>query len=164
VENKTAKENLCKEAQIRGIDSNRLIFAERIPLKEHLVRLRLADLFLDTFPYNAGATASNALRVGLPLITRSGKSFASRYGASLLSALGVPELITNSTEEFENLAVKLALRQELLSSIKEKLTNNLDKYPLFDTTKFTRSIESAFSAMYERSQNQLNPDHIYISG
>jgi predicted O-linked N-acetylglucosamine transferase (SPINDLY family) len=163
VENKTAKENLCKEAQIRGIDSNRLIFAERIPLKEHLVRLRLADLFLDTFPYNAGATASNALRVGLPLITRSGKSFASRYGASLLSALGVPELITNSTEEFENLAVKLALRQELLSSIKEKLTNNLDKYPLFDTTKFTRSIESAFSAMYERSQNQLNPDHIYIS-
>jgi len=163
VENQTSKENLCKEAQIRGIDPNRLIFAERVLLKEHLARQRLADLFLDTFPYNAGATASSALRVGLPLVTRSGKSFASRYGASLLTALGVPELITSSTEEFENLAIELAMRPELRHSIKEKLTNNLGKYPLFDTIKFTRSIESAFSAMHLRSQNQLDPDHIYIS-
>jgi predicted O-linked N-acetylglucosamine transferase (SPINDLY family) len=162
-ENKTATENLCKEAKIRGIDPNRLIFAERLPLKEHLVRLSLADLFLDTFPYNAGATASNALRVELPLITRAGKSFVSRYGASLLTALGVHELITNSAEEFERLAIELAMRPELLNSIKEKLSNNLSKYPLFDTIKFTRTIESAFSAMHKRSQNQLHPDHIYIS-
>ena len=163
VENQNSKENLRKEAQIRGIDPNRLIFAERVLLDEHLARQRLADLFLDTFPYNAGATASSALRVGLPLVSLSGKSFASRYGASLLTALGIPELITSSTEEFESLAIELGLRPELMYSVKEKLTNNLDKYPLFDTIKFTRSIESAFSAMFERLQNQLHPDHIYIS-
>jgi predicted O-linked N-acetylglucosamine transferase (SPINDLY family) len=163
VENEISKENLRKEAQIRGVDPGRLIFAERILLKEHLARQRLADLFLDTFPYNAGATASSALRVELPLITRSGKSFASRYGASLLTALGIPELITNSTEEFEYRAIELAMNPELLHSIKEKLAHNLVKYPLFDTIKFTRSIESAFHEMHERSQNQLQPDHIYIS-
>lgn len=163
VDNQTAKESLCKEAIMRGINSNRLIFASKIPLEEHLARQRLADLFLDTFPYNAGATGSNALRVGLPLITRSGNSFASRYSASLLIAVGLQELITNTTEEFELLAVELATCPNLLLSVKEKLLNNVIKYPLFNTTIFARNIESAFIAMYQRAQDQLPPSHIFVS-
>jgi predicted O-linked N-acetylglucosamine transferase (SPINDLY family) len=163
VDNTTAKSNLETEAKSRGIDSSRLIFASKIPLNEHLARLRLANLFLDTFPYNAGATASNSLSMSLPIITRSGESFASRYGASLLTAIGAPELITKSADEFESLAVNLATHPEKLASIKRKLEFNLKTYPLFDTHRFTRNIESAYQAMYKRFQNNLLPDHIFIA-
>lgn len=163
VDNATAQANLRQEAKNRGIDPNRLVFATKIPLAEHLSRQRLADIFLDTFPYNAGATASNALRVGLPVITRSGESFASRYGSSLLHAVGMPELVTETIEEFESLAIDLATHPSRLAVIKDKLSNNLNAFPLFDTTRFARSLESAFVEMYQRSQSQLSPNHIFAS-
>lgn len=163
VDNATAQANLKNEAKNCGIDPSRLVFASKVPLIEHLARQRLADLFLDTFPYNAGATASNALRVGLPVITRQGSSFASRYGASLLNAVGLPELITGSVEEFESLAIALAKDPDRLATVKHKLTSNLVTYPLFDTPRFVRSLESAFTEMYQRMQHGQSPDHIFIS-
>ena len=162
VDNETAKTNLRKEAAHRGVDPARLIFANKLPLNEHLSRQRLADLFLDTYPYNAGATATNALRVGLPLITRSGDSFASRYGTSILNAVGLPELVTNSAEAFESLAVELATNRQLYTSIKGKLHHNLPNCTLYDTQRFTKSIESAFTQMHQRLCHNLNSEHIYV--
>ena len=107
-DNESAERNLRKEAQARGIDPARLVFAGRLPLEDHLARHRLADLFLDTLPYNAHTTASDALWTGLPVITRLGKSFAGRVAASLLNAIGLPELVTHSIEDYEALALRLA--------------------------------------------------------
>lgn len=163
VDNATAESNLRKEAKNRGIDPIRLVFASKIPLAEHLSRLRLADIFLDTFPYNAGATASNALRVGLPLITMTGESFPSRYGASILNAIGMTELIAETTDEFEFLAIDLATHPERLAKIKDKLANNLKTTSLFDTVRFTKSLESAFMEMHHRSNCGLPSDHIFVS-
>lgn len=157
-------DNLRREAENRGLPSRRLVFAERLPLEEHLARQKLADLFLDTNPYNAGATASNALRVGLPVLTRAGEAFVARMGASLLHAVGVPELITNSDEEYEDLAVELATNRAKQASLRRKLADNLPTCRLFDPERFTRNLEAAYAAMYERSQNGLPPDHIDVSG
>jgi len=161
-DNKTAAKNLRKEAQQRGIDASRLIFAERMPLADHLARHRLADLFLDTLPYNAHTTASDALWAGLPVLTQIGETFAGRVAGSLLNAIDVPELITHSREEYEALAVELALNHEKLMDIKEKLTRNRLTTPLFDTALFARHIEAAYEAMYQRYQAGLPPDHIEI--
>ncbi|MBZ6075087.1 tetratricopeptide repeat protein [Microvirga puerhi] len=161
--NKAAVKNLRLEAEKRAVDPDRLIFANRTPLEDHLARLKLADLFLDTHPYNAGATASNALRVGLPVLTRAGKSFASRIGASLLTATRLPELIANSDEEYTALAVRLACEPSLLTTIKSKLAQNLATCPLFDTERFTQNMEAAYEAAYTRYHNGLVPDHIDLS-
>ena len=158
----SAKTNLTKEIVRRGIDSNRLIFGERLSMPEYLARYQVADLFLDTHPYNAGTTASDALRMGLPVLTYIGNSFASRMAASLLNAVNLPELITNTQEQYESLAVELATNPEKLRIIKDKLVNNLSTAPLYDTPLFTRNLESAYLAMYERHQNRLDPDHIYV--
>jgi protein O-GlcNAc transferase len=117
-DNSWVAENLKKEAKKQGITPNRLVFAERLPLSEHLARHRQADLFLDTFPYNAHTTASDALWAGLPVLTLMGESFASRVAASLLNAIGLPELITSSQEEYEALAIELALNPKKLADIK----------------------------------------------
>jgi predicted O-linked N-acetylglucosamine transferase (SPINDLY family) len=161
-DNSLAVANLRKEAQGRGIDPQRLVFAERIPLAEHLARHRLADLFLDTLPYNAHTTASDALWAGLPVLTQIGPTFAGRVAASLLNAIGLPELIARSREQYESIAIELAQNRERLESIKEKLARHRLTTPLFNTRLFTRHIEAAYEAMYRRYHRGLPPDHIEI--
>jgi predicted O-linked N-acetylglucosamine transferase (SPINDLY family) len=161
--NETATRNLRMEAKVRGIDPERVVFAERLPAPEHLARHRLADLFLDTLPYNAHTTASDALWAGLPVLTQIGGTFAGRVAASLLTAIDLRELITTTAHDYEQLAIELATNSEKLSRIKAKLANNRLSAPLFDTQLFTRHIETAYRAMYERHQQGLSPDHIYLS-
>jgi protein O-GlcNAc transferase len=156
--NASAPDNLRREAERRGVSAERLIFAPKTRLNEdHLARLRLADLFLDTLYYNAHATACDALWAGLPVLTCAGSTFASRVAGSLLSAVGLPELITCSLAEYEALALKLARDPALLGSIREKLARNRETYPLFDTARFTRHIEAAYIGMWERSQRGEPP-------
>jgi predicted O-linked N-acetylglucosamine transferase (SPINDLY family) len=152
-----AASNLRAEAQRRGIDDSRLIFAERIPSALYLARFRMADLFLDTFPCSAHTTASDALRSGVPLLTRMGRSFASRVAGSILHTLELPELITTTVEAFECRAVQLASAPVQLAEIKNKVAEAVRNSPLFDTAKFARHIEAAYSAMYERYQSGLPP-------
>ena len=161
-ENKWAEDNLKLEAKARGIDISRLVFAGRISTEEYLARYKVCDLFLDTFPYNAGTTASDALWTGLPVLTLMGKSFASRVAASLLNAIDLPELIANTQEEYEELAIELAMNPQKLADIKLKLANNRLSTPLFDTPLFTKNLEAAYIKMYERYQDDLQPDHISI--
>jgi protein O-GlcNAc transferase len=156
-DNESAERNLRKEAQARGINPARLVFAGRLPLEDHLARHRLADLFLDTLPYNAHTTASDALWVGLPLLTREGTAFAGRVAASLLNAIGLPELVTHGIEDYEALALKLARDPALLAEIKAKLARNRNIYPLFDTERFRRYIEAAYLQMWEIWQRGEQP-------
>jgi predicted O-linked N-acetylglucosamine transferase (SPINDLY family) len=160
--NSFAIENLKQEAVKHGIDENRLIFASFMTTKDHLKRIQSADLFLDTLPYNAHTTASDALRVGLPVLTRIGESFTSRVASSLLNGVNLPELITTSQEEYEALAIELATNPKKYKSLKDKLINNLPEAPLYDTSLFTRHIESAYKTMYERHHEGLEPENIYV--
>jgi predicted O-linked N-acetylglucosamine transferase (SPINDLY family) len=161
-DNLWAVENLKKEAEKQGVAPNRLVFAELLPLSAHLARHRQADLFLDTLPYNAHTTASDALWAGLPVISLMGKSFASRVAASLLNAIGLPELITSTQEEYEVLAIDLALNPNKLADIKLRLTNNRLTTPLFDTPLFTKNLEIAYIKMVERYRADLEPEHIIV--
>ena len=161
-DNASVASNLRKEAAVREISAERLIFANRIPLPEHLARHKLADLFLDTLPYNAHTTASDALWAGLPVLTCLGETFAGRVGASLLNAIRLPELITTTPEAYEQMAIDLASHPEKMAVIKRKLADNRLTTPLFDTALFTKHIEAAYAAMYERYQAGLAPDHIVV--
>ena len=154
--------NLRKEAIARDISADRLVFAKRMPLSDHLARHRLADLFLDTLPYNAHTTASDALWAGLPVLTCLGETFAGRVAASLLNAVRLPELITTTLEAYEKMAIDLATHPEKLAAIKRKLVENRLTTPLFDTKLFTKHIEAAYAAMFERYQVGLAPDYIVI--
>ena len=162
-DNPTAAINLRKEVEARGIKKERLIFAGRLPLAEHLARHRLADLFLDTLPCNAHTTASDALWAGLPVLTCVGEAFASRVAASLLNAVNLPELITQTQAEYEALAIEMALQPEKLEAIKAKLQFNRLAEPLFDCKLFTKHIEDAYTQMYERYHADLLPAHIYVN-
>ena len=144
--------NLRAEAIRRGIAPERLIFAPHVSLDEHLARHRQADLFLDTLPYNAHATASDALWAGLPVLTCLGSAFAGRVAASLLHAVGLPELVTHSLQEYEQRALDLATTPTLLAGIRAKLANNRTTNALFDTDRFRRHVESAYVTMWERVQ------------
>lgn len=148
-DNATAARNLQIEATKRGVDPSRLVFAERMPLDEHLARHRLADLFLDTWPCNAHTTASDALWAELPLLTRSGRSFAARVAASLLAAVGLDDLITSSDHDYEELAVALAMDKERLYCIRTRLSSNRHTYPLFDCERFTKHLESAYQRLID---------------
>jgi predicted O-linked N-acetylglucosamine transferase (SPINDLY family) len=161
-ENPWAVENLRAEAARRGIAPQRLVFASSLPVDEHLARHRLADLFLDTLPYNAHTTASDALRAGLPVLTRTGDTFASRVAASLLRATGLPELITATESEYEELAVDLAHNPPRLQALRQRLQQNRPAAPLFDCASFTRHLESAYTAIVNRYHAGLPPDHIQI--
>ena len=130
---------------------------ERAKLGEHLARHSLADLFLDTLPYNAHTTASDALWAGVPVLTCQGKAFAGRVAASLLQAVGLPELVTHTLDDYESLARNLATDRQRLTAIREKLARNRLICPLFDADRFRRHIESAFSAMWEIRQRGENP-------
>jgi predicted O-linked N-acetylglucosamine transferase (SPINDLY family) len=158
-----AKSNLRKEAKQLGADPDRLVFAGRVSsLSGHLARHRLADLFLDTLPYNAHTTASDALWAGLPVVTQIGNSFAGRVAASLLHAVGLPELITPTREDYEALAIDLALDKQKLQGVRDTLQKNRLKTPLFDAALYTKHLEAAYEAMYQRYQAGLSPDHIDI--
>jgi protein O-GlcNAc transferase len=157
-----AIENLRREASLRGIDPDRLIFAPNMSLPDHLARHRLASLFLDTLPYNAHTTASDALWAGLPVLTQAGETFAGRVASSLLTAIGLPELITGTPQAYEALAIELAAHPQKLAAIKDKLAANRQTAPLFNTELFAKHIETAYTAMYKRSRARLPPDHISI--
>ena len=145
-----AEENLRREVQARGVAAARLVFAPFTAAAEnHLARLKLADLFLDTLPYNAHATAGDALWAGLPVLSCKGTTFAGRVAASLLHAAGLPELVTESLAAYEALALKLAREPQALASLKTKLAANRSTHPLFDTARFTRNLEAAYVQMWE---------------
>jgi predicted O-linked N-acetylglucosamine transferase (SPINDLY family) len=161
--NPAAARNLRKEAEKRGVSADRLVFAARAKHEDHLARHRLADMFLDTLPYNAHTTASDALWAGLPVLTCLGNAFAGRVGASLLNAVGLPELVAHSLQDYEALALKLAQDPGLLASLKEKLGRNRTTHPLFDTKRFTRYLETAYRVMWERQQRNERPASFAVS-
>ena len=155
--------NLRAAAAQRGIDPGRLIFARRVPsVADHLARQRTADLFLDTWPFNAHTTASDALTAGLPVLTCAGQTLAGRVAASLLTAVGLPELITTTTQQYEALAVQLATQPRELDALRRKLLANRPSARLFDTERFTRALESAFVRVYEHSQAGRSPEHVLV--
>jgi protein O-GlcNAc transferase len=161
--NGTAVSNLRKEAVAAGVDPDRLVFADRLPSSaDHLARHRSADLFLDTLPFNAHTTASDALWAGLPVLTQIGEAFAGRVAASLLTAVGLPELIVQTPEQFESLAIELATNRELLAAIKGRLAQNRLTKPLFDTGSYTKHLEAAYKTMYQRTQKGLRPEHFRV--
>jgi predicted O-linked N-acetylglucosamine transferase (SPINDLY family) len=141
--------NLKKAAQAHGIPAERLVFAKYEPKAQHLARHRLANLFLDTIFYNAHTTASDALWAGLPLITCLGNTFAARVAASLLTAVGLPELITTNLEDYTKLAINLAKSPQRMQQLCKKLADNRLSQPLFDTPRFTRNLERAYLAMWD---------------
>jgi len=157
-----ARKNIISEASARGVAEERLVFAERLDLPEHLARHRLADLFLDTFYVNAHTTASDALWAELPVLTCIGGTFAARVAASLLHALGLPELVTDSHASYEALAVELATNPQKLSAIKMKLSKNRLAESLFNTPLYTRHLEAAYVEMWKRYQAGRVPEHIHI--
>ncbi|MBS1188067.1 MAG: repeat-containing protein [Burkholderiaceae bacterium] len=154
--------NLRREAEKQGVSGERLVFASFMSLPEHLARHRVADLFLDTLPYNAHTTASDALWAGLPVLTCMGASFASRVAASLLTAVQLPEMIVQSQQEYVQRAIELASQPHRLAEIRRKLEHNRLTTPLFDTALFTTHIEAAYAAMLERYQADLPPEHIVV--
>jgi predicted O-linked N-acetylglucosamine transferase (SPINDLY family) len=148
--NGPATDNLRREAAARGVDPDRLVFAQKLELlSEHLARYRAADLFLDTLPYNAHTTASDALWAGLPVLTCLGATFAGRVAASLLHAVGLPDLVTTSIDEYEALAGKLASDPAELAAIRQKLEQNRLTQPLYNTERFCRHIEAAYTTMWD---------------
>ena len=159
-ENMTVRKNLLIEFEVRGIDDSKIIFTERLPREEYLARFRIADLFLDTSPYNAGATASDALWAGLPVLTFTGKSFSSRMGSSLLNSIGLSELVGSNQQEYESIAIDLGKNIEKLEEIKGRLAKNRLTMPLFDVILFTRNLEAAYEKVYARYQDGLLPEHI----
>ena len=162
-ENPAAVDNLRRHAAARGVAPERLIFAPRLKLPEHLARHRLADLFLDTLPYNAGTMASDALWAGLPILTCAGESFAARMAGSVLGAVGLPELVTGNLADYEALALALARDPHRLAAIREKLGRNRETCPLFDTDRFCRHLESAYETMWQRSQRGEPPASFAIA-
>jgi protein O-GlcNAc transferase len=155
--------NLRREALSRGVDPQRLIFAGRIPYADHLARLQCADLFLDTLPFNAGTTASDALWAGVPVLTCTGEAMAARMAGSLLAALGLPELITHRLDEYEALALKLATAPALLKELRGRLALNRQTAPLFDSERLCRHLESAYVSMWRRSESGKAPESFAVS-
>ena len=148
--NELVKANLIREAELRGVSRERLIFAQRKErLEDHLARHQLADLFLDTLPYNAHTTTSDSLWAGLPVLTCLGSTFSGRVAASLLYAIGLNELVVNSLDEYESLAIRLVNEPEYLSNIKLRLLTNRDRLPIFDNKQYTENLEKAFVGMVE---------------
>jgi predicted O-linked N-acetylglucosamine transferase (SPINDLY family) len=156
-EHPMAATNLRREAQAAGIAPERLVFAKRVPLEDHLARLKLSDLVLDTLPYGAHTTASDALWAGVPVLTRLGETFTGRVAASLLNAIGLPDLITHSLGEYESRICELARDTSVLTAIKAKLAKNRETMPLFDTARITRNLEAAYSEMWARHRRGERP-------
>jgi protein O-GlcNAc transferase len=157
--------NLRAAAATQGIDAGRLVFASRVPrVEDHLARYRVADLFLDTHPYNAHTTAADALMAGLPVLTRRGRSFASRVAAGLVTTAGVPELAVDTLEDYLGLAIALANDPARLADLKTRVATARSRSPLFDTAGFTRDLEAAYTAMWRRAQLGGIGDALAVAG
>jgi len=154
-DNERSALNLKKEAEKRGVDPSRIFFAKRAPLSEHLARQRVADLFLDTWPCNAHTTTSDALWAGLPVLTLPGESFASRVAASLVSAIGLPEMVTESVQDYEDFAVYLAGHSQEFLEIRKRLEKNRLNSALFNSELFTKNLESLYSRLMEDQETGL---------
>jgi predicted O-linked N-acetylglucosamine transferase (SPINDLY family) len=161
--NNYCKENLIGEALKRGVDANRILFSPFVDYEDIFQRFKFCDLFLDTFPYAAHTTASEALSSGLPLLTMTGASFQSRVSTSLLKNLKMPELITSNIEDYENFAVYLANNPEKLKEIKEKLLSSVKNSNTFNTKIYTKNLEKAYQQIYENYHQNLAPENIYIN-
>jgi protein O-GlcNAc transferase len=161
-DNADHERSLLRAAERSGVSANRIVFGRRLKREEYLARFRTMDLFLDTWPYTAGATASDALWVGLPVLTCVGRSFASRSASSVLQAIGVPELITTNPRQYEDSAVELARDAERLTAIRRKLVDQRHTTLLFDTPSFTSHLESAYLEIWQRYQSDLPPEHVHI--
>ena len=157
-----AARNLRAEAQRKSVDPRRLVFAPKMDVSRHIARYHVADLFLDNLPYNAHTGASDALWMGLPVVTCAGEAFASRVAASLLESVGLPELVTQTLDEYEALALQLATERSLLVQTRKKLEANRLAFPLFDTNRLRRQIEQAFEQMWEIFQSGEAPRPISI--
>ena len=160
--NDTAKDNLLKEAKAKNITSDRIVFMKKTSHKIYLSQIKHADLFLDTFVYNAGATASNALWMGVPILTKKGQSYTSRMASSLLNSIGLPELITSNTEDYLNLAIELATNSNKLKTIKLKLKENRLQKPLFNTEVFVRNYEEGLEKVYKNYNEGNKPKNISV--
>lgn len=158
----TAERNLRREANRRGVDPGRLVFAPRVPYEQHLARLRLADVFLDTVPFNGGTTVSDALWVGLPVLTCLGGAFAARMAGSLLQVLGLPELISADLQDYESRALELAASSERRAQLREKLWRRRSESPLFNTERYCRHLEAAYTMMHERSARGDPPANLAV--
>ena len=161
--NKWAQANLRKEAENRGVNQDRIIFAGKLPQAEHLARQKLADLFIDTFNVNAHTTASDALWGGLPVVTKTGKGFAARVAASLLNAIDLPELVTENKKDYESLILELAHNREKLKEIKDKLIINRMSKPLFDSEMYTKHLENGYQQIYQNFIDGNKPKTININ-
>jgi predicted O-linked N-acetylglucosamine transferase (SPINDLY family) len=161
-DNKNVIYNLKLEAEKRGIKKDRLIFCNKLTNEDHLARYKLADLFLDTIPYNAHVTANDALWCGVPVLTLIGASFASRVGASILNALNMKELIAHSKTEFEDIASSIYKDPKKFKSIKQKLLNNKINTTFFNTKLYTKNLELAYLDIYKKNKKNLKPENIYI--
>lgn len=161
-ENEDCRKNLTREVIKQNLDPKRLIFAERIPIEKHLERLQFADLFLDTYPYNAHTTAIDALWVNVPILTLAGETFASRVASSLLNSINLPELITTTIQDYELLAIELCKNSEKINQIRQQLLKNITTTPLFNMELYTKNLEKGYLEIYERYHNKLPVDHLYI--
>jgi predicted O-linked N-acetylglucosamine transferase (SPINDLY family) len=156
--------NLRHEAQARGVAPGRVLFAPPWRNEDHLRRLQLCDLFLDTWPYNAHTTGSDALWAGLPVLTCTGRSFPSRVGASLLQAVGLPELVAPDFTAYEALALRLATEPGLLAGLRAKLAAQLPSAALYDTARYARELDAAYAQMVERARAGLPPAAFSVNG
>ena len=156
-----AWQNLMQEARRRDVDPARLVFTERLGMDDHLARHRMADLFLDTFNYSGHSTAADALWMGLPVLTRPGRGFASRVAASLLTAIGLPELIAQTAEDYERMALELAQSPDKLAALKQRLHENRTCTPLFDTEGFTKNLEDGYQQAYWRWSEARMPEDVF---
>jgi predicted O-linked N-acetylglucosamine transferase (SPINDLY family) len=157
-----ARQNLTKAATSDGVDPSRLVFTGFVPMEQHLARLRLADLFLDTMVYNGGATTSNALWAGVPVLSILGRHWVSRMSASALSAIGLKALITKNLDEYQQKAIALALDPPRLKALRQRLWDNRKTEPLFNTALFTRHFENAFHQMWHRHLDGQMPASIEV--
>lgn len=162
VTNETATQNLRAAAARHGVSPHRLIFAAHVDHAERMARYCLADLFLDTLPVNAQMTASDALWMGLPVVTCTGSAFAGRVVSSLLLAIGLSELVTTTFEEYQALALRLSSSPALLADIRDRLARGRETRSLFNTDRFRRHLESAFVAMWERQQRGEPPESFSV--
>ena len=160
--NPLAEQNLRREAARRGVDAGRLVFAGDVPYADYLARYTHADLFLDTLPFNGGATVSDALSMGVPVLTCAGESFAGRMAGSILTTLGIPELIATSLDDYGARALQLARRPERLRALRETLHSAPAQHHFFDTDRYRRSLESAYRQMWERHAAGLPPAACYV--
>ena len=160
--NDYAEKNLKKEFENRNIDSKRIIFCNKVPISEHLARIKYADLFLDTFPYNAHTSCSDSIWAGLPILTLEGDSFQSRVASSLLKTTGLNELIAKNEKEYVDKAIYIAKNKEYLNELKNKLIASKDSNPLFDNKSFTHNIENAYSIVFEKYINKKDPEDVYL--